>query len=234
MKLSHKIKKLVDPLTYARAWRRVERWLAPIPLPPLMAKIDQSRLRVIQERHASSPELYAKYIDVERYLKLNARRVQDLKLHRARPQEVLDIGCGGGFLLFILEQLGHRGLGLDTDEFPLFGELTQLLGVSRKIWAVRAFEPLPDLGRKFDWITAFSPAFQGIHTQDWRWGAPEWQFFLDDLARHLKPGGRIFFGLNPCYGGDYYTPDILELFLRRGATVKRENVLFPPKRDRKE
>jgi SAM-dependent methyltransferase len=230
VKLSHKIKKLVDPLTYTRAWRRVERWLAPIPLPRLMAKIDQPKLRAIRERYASSSELYAKYIDVERYLKLNIRRVQDLKLHRAPPQEILDIGCGGGFFLFILKQFGHGCLGLDTDEFPLFGELTELLGVPRKIWAVRAFEPLPDLGHKFDWITAFSPAFQGIHTQDWRWGVLEWEFFLDDLARHLRPGGRIFFGLNPCYGGDYYTPEILSLFLRRGATVERENVLFPPTR----
>ena len=29
----------------------------------------------------------------------------------------------------------------------------------------------------------------------------EWKFFLDDLDRHLKPGGRIFFGLNPSYTG---------------------------------
>ena len=199
-----------------------------------MAKIDQSRLRVIQERYASSPELYAKYIDVERYLKLNVRRVQDLKLHRAPPQEVLDIGCGGGFFLFILKQFGHSCLGLDTDEFPPFRRTDP---ASRcfpaKFGRSALSNRCPISGRKFDWITAFSPAFQGIHTQDWRWGAPEWEFFLDDLARHLKPGGRIFFGLNPCYGGDYYTPEILELFLRRGATVERENVLFPPKRDRK-
>ena len=53
---------------------------------------------------------------------------------------------------------------------------------------------------------------------------------MSDLERHLKPGGQIFFGLNPAYQGNYYTPEILEVFLRRGAAVERENVLFPPKR----
>jgi SAM-dependent methyltransferase len=229
LKFSHKIKKLTDPLTYRRAWRRVQRRLHPIPLRTLMAKIDQDRLRAMQTRYASSQEHYAKYTDVQRYLRLNIERVQDLKLHCSAPQDVLDIGCGGGFFLFILKQFGHRCLGLDTDEFPLFRELTGLFGVPRKIWTIHAFEPLPDLGRQFDWITAFSPAFQGVQTQSWRWGAAEWKFFLGDLTKHLKAGGRIFFGLNPCYGGQYYTPEILDLFQRHGAQIERERVLFPPK-----
>ena len=33
---------------------------------------------------------------------MNRERVQDLKLHRTSPQRVLDLGCGGGFFLFIL------------------------------------------------------------------------------------------------------------------------------------
>jgi SAM-dependent methyltransferase len=226
MKFSHKIKKLADPLTYERGWRRVYRRLNPIPLRPLMARIDQVRLHAIQERYASSQDHYAKYLDVERYLKIDIRRVQDLKLHRAPPQDVLDIGCGGGFFLFVLKQFGHSCLGLDIDEFPLFTELTGLLGVPRKIWTIRAFEPLPDLGRKFDWITGFSTAFAGTHFASWRWGTEEWRFFLDDLGGYLKPGGRIFFGLNPCYDGHYYTPAIRELFLSRGAVIERENVLF--------
>lgn len=195
-----------------------------------MARIDQSRLRAIQTRYASSSEFYAKYVDVPRYLKLNIRRVQDLRLHRSPPQEVLDLGSGGGFFLFILKQYGHRCSGLDTDESPIFSELTELFDVPRKIWTIKAFEPLPDLGQKFDWITAYSTAFQGAHMHSWRWGPEEWRFFLDDLDRQLKPGGRVFFALNPSYAGEYYTPEIFDLFLSHGATVERENVLFPPKK----
>ena len=235
MKFSHKLAKIAQPLTYRRAWRQAQRALHPIPIEPLLAKIDQRRLQKLREQHTPGaknyvPYLqhYVKYLDVERHLKLNIRRVQDLNLHRQTPRDVLDIGCGGGFFLFILQHLGHRPLGLDVDEIPLFADLVDLLRVERRIYAVRAFEAMPEFGRKFDWITSFSTAFHGVEGQDWRWGVPEWEFFIDDLKRHLCPGGRIFFGLNPSYDGDFYTPEIHNLFLKRGARVERENVLFPP------
>jgi hypothetical protein len=57
----------------------------------------------------------------------------------------------------------------------------------------------------------------------------EWEFFLGDLERRLKSGGRIFFGLNPAYDSSYYTPGILRLFQKFGAKVERENVLLPPR-----
>jgi SAM-dependent methyltransferase len=229
LKFSRKLKKLGEPLTYRRLWRRIERLIHPVPMGPLLEQIDLNRLREIQARYASSSEHYAKYLDLERYLKLNIERVQQLKLQRSLPQDVLDLGCGGGFFLFILQHYGHRCLGLDIDEFPLFTDLTQLFGVPRKVWTIKAFEPLPDLGRKFDWITAFSTAFHGKGEQSWQWGVEEWKFFLDDLNRHLKPGGRIFFGLNPAYDGEYYTPEILQFFLNHGAEIERAFIFFPPR-----
>ena len=126
MRFSHKVSKLAQPLTYRRAWRRAERFIHPLPLGPLHAKIDQAKLAALQARYASSTEHYAKYADVKRWLRLNIVRAQDLKLHRCSPQSVLDLGCGGGFFLFILQQLGHSSLGLDIDAFPLFTELLDL------------------------------------------------------------------------------------------------------------
>jgi SAM-dependent methyltransferase len=229
MKLSHKIRKLAQPLTYRRTWRRVERAMHPLRLEPLFAKIDRTRLAEIEAQYASSKEHYAKYADVKRWLRLNIVRAQDLKLHRCPPKSVLDLGCGGGFFLFILQQLGHACQGLDMDEFPLFTQLLDLFGVNRRIWTIRPYEPLPDFGRKFDLITAFSIDFNRESKRDWWWDAPEWAFFLDDLNRHLNPGGRIFLGLNPGKNKDYYTPELLDFFIARGATVERENVSFPPK-----
>ena len=228
MRFSHKVSKLAQPLTYRRAWRRAKRFIHPLPLAPLLAKIDQVRLAELQARYASSTEHYAKYADVKRWLRLNIVRAQDLKLHCSSPQSVLDLGCGGGFFLFILQQLGHSCLGVDVDMFPLFTELLDLFRVERRLWTIRPYEPLPGLGRKFDLITAFSIDFNRESKRDWWWGPSEWAFFLDDLKRHLNPGGRIFLGLNPKRDGEYYTPELREFFLNRGASVERENVAFPP------
>jgi SAM-dependent methyltransferase len=200
-----------------------------LPLAPIFNRIDQAKLAEIQAQYAGSTDHYAKYADVRRWLQLNIVRAQDLKLHRCPPKSVLDLGCGGGFFLFVLQHLGHTCLGLDIEEYPLFTQLLDLFHVERRIWSIRAYEPLPDLGRKFDLITAFSIDFNRESKRDWWWDAPEWEFFLDDMQRHLKPGGRIFLGLNPGYNKEYYSPELRDFFLSRGATVERENVLFPPK-----
>ena len=237
MKLSHKIAKLGHPLTYRRTWRRVRRSLFPIRTATLLQKIDQTRLRALQEQYGLwSPTAstgwpdYAKYLDLNTYLPLNVRRVQDLNLQRGPPLDILDIGCGAGFFLFVAQAQGHRGLGLDVAGIPVFDAMVELFGVRRIICAIKAFEPLPDLGMKFDLITGFSTSFHGRREHSWCWGAKEWDFFINDLGRHLKPGARIFFGLNPSDGENYYTPEILEVFAHYGADVERENVLFRPGR----
>ncbi|HZJ38326.1 MAG TPA: class I SAM-dependent methyltransferase [Chthoniobacterales bacterium] len=226
MKFSHKISKLAQPLTYKRAWRRAQRSLHPVPLSPLLAEIDQAALSQLQHRYVSSTEHYAKYADVERWLRLNIVRAQDLKMHRCPPQSVLDLGCGGGFFLYVLHHLGHSCLGLDIQGFPLFGELLSLFRIERRIWRIRPFEALPNLGRKFDLITAFSIDFNREGNSERWWGPSEWAFFLDDLVGRLNPGGRIFLGLNPRKDGSYYTAELLDFFRKRGAYVERENVAF--------
>ncbi len=159
-------------------------------------------------------------------MQLNRERVQDLNLHRSAPKRVLDLGCGGGFFLFILKNLGHSVLGLDIERVVLFTELLELFEVPRVVWKISAFEPLPALGQKFDWITAFSVNFNLYHPSKERWGTAEWDFFLRDLQHHLAPPGKVFFGLNPLYNGDYYSPELLDLFLSRGASVERERIFF--------
>jgi SAM-dependent methyltransferase len=226
MKIWHKISKLAQPLSYRRAWRRAQRFVFRLPLGPLRAGIDQERLREIEQRYAGSPAWYVKYANVDPWLRLNCERVQDLKLHRSAPKRVLDLGCGGGFFLFILKKLGHSVLGLDVDQAPLFTELLNIFDVPRVVWRIKAFEPLPDLGQKFDWITAFSINFNLCYPTERLWGSAEWDFFLRDLQRHLAPAGKIFFGLNPTFGGDYYTPELRDFFLRRGADVERERIFF--------
>jgi SAM-dependent methyltransferase len=226
MKLSRKILKFTKPLTYRRSWRRAQRSIFRVPLGPMLAQIDRERAREIKERYANSTAGYAKYANIEPWLRLNRERVQDLNLHRSPPRRVLDLGCGGGFFLFILKNLGHSVMGLDVERVPLFGELLELFGVPRVVYRIDAFQPLPDLGQKFDWITGFSVNFNLYHPAKQRWGTAEWDFILHDLQGHLAPDGKIFFGLNPSYNGGYYTPEIRDLFISRGADVERERILF--------
>ena len=226
MQFIHKIGKLFQRESHTRAWRRFQRRLHPVPLRPLLDRLDQARMQDIQKRYANSPIQVSKYARVRPWMKTNIERVQDLHLQTMPPQEILDLGCGGGFFLYIAQQLGHRCLGLDLDEFPLFGELTDLFGIERRIWEIKAFEPLPDFGRKFDWITAYSTGFNRKADKT-LWGPPEWDFFLRDVARHLKQGGQVFIGLNPGQGGRYYTDELREFFIQHGAEIERERVLFP-------
>jgi SAM-dependent methyltransferase len=99
-------------------------------------------------------------------------------------------------------------------------------GVHRIIHEIRNQTKLPELGRKFDLITAFATAFHGGREDTWRWDEQDWNFFLSDLKQRLNPGGRIFFELNAAYHGHYYTPEILKVILRHGGRVERGHVLF--------
>ncbi len=169
----------------------------------LLAKIDKEGLRDIQKRYASSTSQYAKYADVERWLKRNIPRIRRLGLDRSDPKEIND---------------------------PVCNELVDLFGVERKVWRIQPFEPLPDFGRKFDLITAFSTAFHRSADKSVAWGIDEWNFFLDDLfARQLKPGGQVFFDINSGKDKRFFPAAVRELFARRGADIDGEFVSWKPK-----
>lgn len=190
----------------------------------IMAKIDAGRLREIQKRHTGSDARYAKYADVEHWLAINLPRLQELKLDASPPKQILDLGCGAGFFLFLAKESGHSCLGVDVGDYPLSNELIRLFGIDRLTWRIRAFEPLPDLGRQFDLITAFSAAFNRNGDETRGWTEDEWEFFLNDLNQHLKPGGQILLEINSGKDGRYFEPDIHEFFKERGTRVCGERV----------
>ncbi len=196
----------------------------------LLNKIGKERLRDIQTRSASSNSHYAKYADAERWLTRNIPRIRKLGLDRSSPKDILDLGCGAGFFLFIAKQFGHSGIGLDVGHHEVCNELGDLFGVERKVWRIQAFEPLPDFGRKFDLITAFSTAFHRSADKSMAWGPEEWNFFLDDLfERQLEPGGQIFFDINSGKDKRFFPPAVRELFARRGAKIDGEFVWWKAK-----
>jgi SAM-dependent methyltransferase len=230
MKLSRKIGKIFSREAHARGLRRLRRKLRPLPVHRFLEHVDNVRLNEIQSRYArsaSDSEKYKKYLaGFDRWMKVNAQRAQDLKLNRCEPLDILDLGCGGGFFLFVCKQLGHRCLGLDTSEHRIFDELIELFRVERYIWKILPFEPLPDLGRKFDLITAFATGFNADLQGHGIWGVNEWDFLLNDLAQHLRPGGRVLFGINTGPDGRRYPKGVRDLFTRRGAVLERNRAYF--------
>jgi len=236
MRLSYKLKKVMTGDAYASARRHVKQALLGraslgFDAARITKTIDQEKFRKIYQRHAVADpgDAWPKYLDLQPWMEINLQRVRNLGLDLGGRKRVLDIGSGTGYFLYICQYLGHDVLGLDLDEEPGFTEMIELLRVKRKIWRVEAYKPLPDLGPKFDVITAHMICFNG-HKSDKLWKIPEWEFFLDDLTKHLVQGGQIGLELNREYDDTNYTPELKDYFEARGAEIHTQRVHFNPLR----
>jgi SAM-dependent methyltransferase len=231
VRFDHKIKKLLSGQGLASARKHTLRTLrgnrSSLEKTRVIETIDPVGFEQIRQRYAANnpTDDWRKYLDLDRWITINIRRVRDIQLDLARRKRILDLGCGAGYFLYIAQLLGHTGLGLDLDRVRMFTEITSLLGVRRVIQRIRAFRPLPDLGRKFDLITAFMICFNN-HRQGNLWGVAEWNSFLDDLARHLAPRGRVWLELNRESDGTLYTPELKEFFQKRGAQIDEHKIMF--------
>ena len=110
----------------------------------------------------------------------------------------------------------------------LSNELIDLFGLERVTWRIRALQSLPDFGRKFDLITAFSSAFGRSEDESGGWNVDEWKFFLDDLDQHRAPGGAVLLEINSGKDGRYFPEEVRQFFLDRGANVRGERVWLGP------
>ena len=233
MRFSHKIAKLTSGSAFSSARSHLRRfifaWRVPIKLEAnaIIDTIDREKFEQIYERYAVDDpgEDWPKYLDLPRWIDVNIRRIRDVELDIVTRKRILDLGCGAGYFAYIAQLLGHEVVGLDLDDLPMFAESTQMLGVWRVIWRVQPFVPLPDLGDKFDVVTAFMICFNN-HKQPDLWGVPEWEFFLDDLSRHLTPRGRVWLELNREYDETFYTPQLREFFESLGAKIDNHRVVL--------
>lgn len=229
MQLAHKINKLFSGQAMKSAGEAFHRALHPITVDQVIKGIDSGGLERIKAKYAVPGEQthWPKYVDAKRWLSLNIRRAQDLRLNiRRSPLRILDLGSGGGYFLIVARYLGHSGIGLDIDDPPMYEDMFEVFGLKRVVWRIEAFEPLPELNERFDLVTAFSICFNG-HKTEGLWTSKEWEFLLKDLKRRfLRPRGEIFLGMNPEPGNIYYTPELKAFFLQRGAQIDRAKVWF--------
>jgi SAM-dependent methyltransferase len=243
MKLSRKIQKLVTTEALESLWDHAKRWTHPVDAKKILGGINRKAwddLRARYPQGSGAPRIN-RFSDVDHWLKINTERAQDLWLDRSPPLRILDLGCGPGYFLYVCQQLGHEGLGIDIDEQPLFRETTALLGVRRVIHRIEAQTPLPDLGEKFDLVSGHRVCFQktvrwGTGPGEWHeWDSDDWKFFLDDVRRNvLNPDGRILLDFNPrADGRSFFTPELRAVLLENGARIFRSKALLAASRNQK-
>jgi SAM-dependent methyltransferase len=104
-------------------------------------------------------------------------------------QDVLDAGCGEGFLARILAARGARVTGVDLS--PRLVELAHTkASVSPIVYrAADLSESCPDLAGRFDAVASY------FVLND----VEEYRGFARTLARSLRPGGRAVLGFNNPY-----------------------------------
>jgi SAM-dependent methyltransferase len=231
VRLSRKVQKLFSLDAVQSLWEHICRWTHPVSARRILATIDRAELERLRKQYPYRPNARRinAYEDAAYWIGVNVKRVQDLWLDRAPPLQILDLGCGAGYFLYLCHLFGHEGLGLDTGDDAFWGGTIQLLGVRRIIARIHPQTPLPDLGKKFDLVTGHRVCFHWI-TPDQRkeWTAADWQFFIHDIrTRFLKPGGRLLLEINPRPdGSSFFTPELRALFASQGARIFRRKALL--------
>ncbi len=173
-----------------------------------------------------------KYFDYKKYLKINIDRALGLNLHKRSSAEIMDIGCGFGYFLFVCKQLGCEVAGMDFSvgndpETKCYSDMIDMFVLKRIMHQIVKFEKLPLPEKKFDLITAFQICFN-LHNSSERWEKEEWQFFLSELKTYLKPDGQIYFQFNKRDDDlSFYSDSLKEYFRSHGAEVlKKGQVVF--------
>jgi SAM-dependent methyltransferase len=141
------------------------------------------------------PDLPAIYDSVPAY---NSRRDVQFYVEEAKNAgtSVLELGCGTGRILLPIARSGRSIDGLDASSQMLERCRAKVASepdpVRRRVSLHRGDVRDFDLGRQFDLVIAPFRVVQHLTTIDDQLG------FLDSVARHLAPGGRLTFDVfNP-------------------------------------
>ena len=122
-------------------------------------------------------------------LKFNAKL---LKVVKSRPVRVLDLGCaGGGFVKSMLD-MGHFAVGVEGSDYCKFHRSKEWGNIPDNLFTAdirQPFEILED-GQpvRFDVVTAWE-FFEHIDL-------PGLTGVIDNIKRHLKPGGLLIGSIN--------------------------------------
>ncbi len=234
MRLSQKLQKLLSLDAGQSLWEHVCRSTHPVSARRILGTIDRAELERLRECYPYRPNARKinAYEDAKYWIGVNVKRAQDLWLDRSPPLQILDLGCGAGYFLYLCRLLGHEGLGFDQDEEPFFRGTTEFFKVRRVIGRIEPQTPLPDLGRKFDLVTGHRVCFHRLartENGEWlEWTPDDWEFFIKDIrTRFLKPKGRLLLEFNRRQdGSSFFTDELRAFFELQGARIFRWKALL--------
>jgi SAM-dependent methyltransferase len=232
MRFSRKVRKLFSPDLFASAWEHFSRSTHPVNKGEILDDIDWLQFKDLRHKcpyQPHSPQIN-RFEDIVYWIEINIERAQDLWLDRSSPLRILDLGSGAGYFLYVCKHFGHDVLGFDTDREPLFTATIELLNVPRVVGRIDRQTPLPELGKKFDLVTAHRICFHRIgKVRDGiEWSAADWEFFVEDIrSRFLNENGRLLLDFNPRPdGSSFFTTGLRDFFSSRGARLFRSKALL--------
>lgn len=182
----------------------------------VLARIDRGKLAELEREFAGHP--FAKYFDVDRWVRVNVARARLIELHVGRPRRILDLGAGFGYFLLVCRELGHHVQGVDLHD-PLYAAVTELLGVPVARHRIEPSKPVP-FPMPADIVTAHMVCFNG-HGSRSLWGSRDWGMFLDAFV-----GTTLHLELNREPDGTLFPRGVAELFGDRGAVITQHHVVF--------
>jgi SAM-dependent methyltransferase len=193
----------------------------------ILAQLDTGELEEIRRRYVDgSVSIWPKYLDARKWLDHNLVYAKRFGWILNPPRDTLDLGCGAGYFLFVMRQLGSNILGLDLED-PIFNDILRILQIERVPFRITRQERLPNFGsRKFDLITAWMICFNNYEQDDAIWGPRDWDFLLNDLTGKLTPDGRILFYFNSQHSRKIHTPEIWKYFRSRADLLDGRLIIF--------
>ena len=130
-----------------------------------------------------------------------------LGLHKSKNLNVLDIGCGAGWFVYVAKLLGHNAYGIDrvtkdvNHPHASYQQGYKTLGIQVFGDLVDPYQKIK-VDKKYDVVTSMRSFFP---TRPEVWRKEEWLFFLNDLKDNVVKSNefQLFLSLN---SGDRRSP----------------------------
>lgn len=193
----------------------------------LRRSIKKRLANIIEQHKVDDPGIaFQKFLDTDRWVYENMRRVYFLGLNKANNKMIiLDVGTGAGYFPFICNYYGHRAEALDVPDNEMYNQIIRELGITRYTQTIKAYEDL-DVNNQYDLITGFMICFNNHKTPD-VWHIQEWDYFLKSVCKkNLRPGGNIFVSFNAENEEEPVSKELLDYFVLNNGELKNLDVYF--------